>query len=699
MNLSNSDAKMPKSSLNLVLPLFLIFSSCAGTPETAGSGNLDLVALKTAGDCARMDSYAPTPDQLEDLALRRVAEACLERAEQPSADARLLDTAAAAFNAAQGFSELARRTGNGTYHAKTDRASALSRRVLGDLNNDLTGRGDAARRLTYQRLALQIASQLHRGLSTLPEVSISCGGQQTCLRSARRLFDDNASVLAIGAEGSYPGASSDHSRLQLLLARGEAKLAEFESSDQGIDLALNNLAEVITRESAAGSGNQGLAAEARRAFADIVDAEATRLLEKERSERTARRAISLLSRGEYYAGATRPDLSVHLGMAHETLARMTRASLQTQDRKGHLCSAAEAYTSAIGSGSMLSNQDRASALAGRGAALAQLSLGSLGGCQNGVGTATRERARDDFRQAWDLAANDATIAPDREHAETYADLLADLGEFKLASEVRRMSGSTTGTGAMELFLANAARAGSKTEAVALFRQAKSAYPPSPKPELELAKYLYRVGHADKREIDAELAGAIADADAERSYAAVEAEAYYYRSLNAEQAINAERWARAAVQGDSTNACYEYQACRARLRVGSIERGAGRGECAANPQSGEGAVLDALGRLREAQLERIARPNNSLSAFIPASDAFRDAQSKIRQETTANAQASASCETSGPSFALDRVARYGAIFAQACSTPQNEAAPALPNDLREVRAYFDYYGFERCNQVP
>jgi len=693
---------------SLLAGALMLAAACAAPPPAANdAAGLSLAPLRAAGDCDKVAVRAPQPGELDEGALRELAARCLARSQE--LDISQLASAAAAHNAAQAHAELARRTGAAAEYAAADSAASQSRDKVNDINAMSNG-GAAARRLVYSRMAIQVASRLERGLSDVPADARSCDGQQACIDSGLALAARNEDVLQIAAASADPALRDDHSRLQILRARGEAALASGEGYGGDIDRALSLLEGVIARERATSTAtSQTRLAEARAALTGIATAEASQLLAGDPSPAEIQRAVGYLERGARHAeGDGAPALKVRVGETYAGLASARDETVGEAVRAGDLCRAAAAFDSALDERPALSVPDRVSALAGRGAALAGLADLPQQTCRADIGTVSDNRALADLDEAWSLASGEHVSV---DEAVAYAGLLLDEpmrdGDRERAREVLSRFQSAGGEPAMRMNLLLAKEATSEVEALQYFEWAAEAYPPSPKPELERAKYLLGLGETGRTgAIEAALSRAIGDAAGDPEYAALEAEANYYRSLIAATPGDAIRWAERAVRGDSRHACYEYQACRAHLMAKQKEFGAGAGLCSANPRTPAGALFNALGELRAAQIERRKNPG-FLSAFRPAEDAFRDAASLIGDAGEASGTDAPACPELDARLGFpgngedrlsdyERAALFGMSFARGCGTRVDEAVPALAPELRAYGDTFAQLGFTGCS---
>ncbi len=707
----SSPNRYARMRLSLATVALLLASACAASPPAGGSNpaGLALVPLLAAGDCDKMETRAPTPGERDDAALRQLASSCLARSNE--VDSSQLSNAAAAHNAAQAYAELARRTSSPADLAAADEAAARSRALVSDVNV-LTGRGEAASRLAYNRLAIQIASRLERGLSEADGASRSCDGRVACLDSALSLANGKEDVLQLAAQSASPALRADHSRLQILRARGEAALAGTDGYGGNVDRALSLLEGVIARERiGATAQSAALLASARSALSGIVTAEAERLLAGEPTAAAIQQAVGYLERGARQAeGGSASALQVEIGQSYAHLAAVRDGTNEAALSAGDLCKAATAFDAALKGDGTLPVADRVAALAGRGAAIAGLLESPRDACRADIGAMTEARALADLDAAWRLAnGQHVTVG----QAVTYAGLLlkdeGNPGARDQARAVLDQFQSAGGEPAMRMNLLLARETSSEVEALGYFDRASAAYPPSPLPELERAKYLIARGESGRASvIEASLARAAMDAEGDPKYAAQEAEAYYYRSLVAAPGADAVRWAERAVQGDSTQACYEYQACRAHLMARRKAFGEGAEYCSANPATPAGAMFNGLGVMRQSQIARRKDPG-FLSAFRPAEDAFRDASQLFAGLDEAERSALPECPAldarigfpDGAASTLssyDRVARYGVSFARGCGTRGDEAVPELDADLVEIGSVFAGLGLTACNDA-
>ena len=683
-------------SATFLAVLFAIFA--VGTADAQRSKATELTKPR---HCTKFNTKPPA------LASEQIAGTCLE--EGKDLRATRLDTANAAHNAAKLYMALAERASTSAsasnYLNLADEAATLSRSVLTDdgVNEVRRERERVINRYKFSRVAILIQSKIERALMPDPSAAIGCGGDTKCLQDAQSLFDANeAVVLLLAVQNDDAAAQAKANTLKILSARGESRLAELSPDDGGVERALQKLKSVIATD-VAGSTHR---TKAEIAFADIALLHARKRLASPSSEASARQALSYLNQADQVlANATntssnRPEMKLELGNAHSKLAVFRPTPTAVADRNADLCNAATAYQSALAvGGTPLSSTQTIAANVGMGMAYSVL-IDSGATCSGLQGETLLDAGLAAFGKAWDLQSTNHSNAT----RQAYSGLLIKKGLPDKAAAIIGTGLSGSSEQAMENLLQLArleaskspeetVPAGSETKAVKYYKDAAKAFSPSPKPDLELGVYYYDRGDSGKAKTALQAAANKGAANA--GYTVEEARANHYLSMNeVRKAVPSKKdaidWAEKAVQGDSTNANYEHQACRAYLMARKKALGNGTAHCSANRRSPEGALLYAMMSLRQGQIARKAKPRETFSAFRPAEDAFTTALDGRPAELTSLVWPSGAHDYSG-------VAKYGRLIARACGTPRGETAKA-PTQAEQDKfgPLFERYGLSRCD---
>lgn len=700
----------------------LCVSGCAVSPDPVEPTSWSF--LTTEADCTKLKRIAPAQGQAggDQTAIADLARACGREANDPDAQARLIDMALAAFNTSQLYAALAEREGRTSDWARVEEFATLSRSRLRDDSTGLEGsntpQGEANDHFKFTRLILLIRAQLEQGLDGAGSASGQCGSAAACLQKGLRLYDENQRTLATSsARFTDRDTRTRFSELQIVRARADAAASTGSAYGGGFERAIQTLEAVIAREQSETSASaQGLASSARTTLIDIAETQAAVAITGRRNEAQLTQAIGLLRQAERAAEGgqasadRRASLQIMLGDAHAILADLLASRSRSAERASNLCDATEAYRTATDLGAVqLTDRERVKAFIGEGLAYAALAQVPDATCRGAASTRLQVEALRAFDQGWDDGAGASDFGGDP--ARAYAALLLGAKPTPRradAIKVTATAGAGWGDDAMELLLEFAGTETDQATKIEYYNRAVAAAPTSPLPDFKHADYLYRSGTLDQTgKIEALLAAAAAKADRSSVHTALGAKIYDLRSRNetrklgrilqVSSAANAVEWAEKAAQRDA-NLEFKFQACRAHFMQRSRAFGQGEAFCSANPYSAEGALLAAMGELRKSQIARVA-DGGLLSTFRSAERQFRDVrQLSVDEARRTGRSVIVDWPALDASQSIEAMARFGEALAYACSVRSDEAVPPLDSDLESLKSVFAKYGFSECGSL-
>ena len=474
------------------------------------------------------------------------------------------------------------------------------------------GDAELEKKFSSDRKVIRADALLSAGL--LIDGVTNCGGEEPCLEKGIK---------------AYGKVSDPSAGLVIKWAKAKSAFAVKRNSSAGVETAINELKQL-------GISDSVKASKARAAIIDIALEHCSTTM----TSTVSRCEAPFLSEAREVAYGDPNLRGQYAGLSlkyADALSRdANRNTTDTLQKSEDLCQAANAYLDSVRIDG-LEDFEKAHAYEWRADALAFLHDNPSSTCKpDGVSAGLQQAALDSYLSA---RANRSNSARGMKFTSvtTFAKLLntaglsnpGNLTVAKLFGEVGNVTATTTSTAQRELDMLELLTSIKRSPNVSDLRQAKNRFGEFPHPHLELGKFLIRTSNSSTTsEVKSLFAEANRLASPGNKYPEVAAEANYLLSVIEMRAIDstnpvqtgeAVRTAERAVEFDPSKVSYLNQACKAHLQYQRKEFGGDRA-CNRIQSVGEGAILRAMTKYREAQIVRKGRSQTN-SLFREAEEAF------------------------------------------------------------------------------